>query len=54
MVVSINSRIIEDFLKEAGCKGLIDKYYKIPRGYKADSFICGRITMESSFPQLIF
>ena len=30
---------------------LCEEYYRINREYKADAFVCGRITMEGSFTQ---
>ena len=49
MVTSIDGKVTGKFLEsEAGLKAA-EQYYKIHRGFGADGFICGRLTMESSF-----
>lgn len=49
MVTSIDSKVTGDFLYRKECEKATDIYYEINRNYKADGFICGRITMEGSF-----
>ncbi len=51
MITSIDGKITGDFLgSEKFSENLLD-YYKIHREFKADGFLCGRITMNESFPQ---
>ena len=38
-----------DFLYRPECEKATDIYYEINRNYKAEGFICGRVTMEGSF-----
>ena len=38
-------------LEKSEYSGLIEDYYRIHREYGADGSLCGRVTMESSFPQ---
>lgn len=49
MVTSIDGKVTGDFLYRKECEKATDIYYDINRSYKADGFICGRITMEGSF-----
>lgn len=49
MVTSIDGKVTGDFLSHSECAGATDIYYRLNRERKADGFICGRITMESSF-----
>lgn len=49
MVMSIDGKVTGDYLSRPECEKATDIYYKINRNYKADGFICGRVTMESSF-----
>jgi len=49
MVTSIDGKVTGDFLFQPECAGATDIYYRINRELKADGFICGRVTMESSF-----
>ena len=49
MVTSIDGKVTGDFLSHPGCEKATEIYYQIHRDAKADGFICGRITMESSF-----
>lgn len=49
MVTSIDGKVTGDFLSHTECERATDIYYKINRNYKADGFICGRVTMEESF-----
>ena len=49
MVTSMDGKVTGKFLEsEAGLKAA-EQYYKIHREFGADGFICGRLTMESSF-----
>lgn len=47
MVSSIDGRITGDYLNKA--EDTCEEYYRIHREIKADAFLCGRVTMESSF-----
>lgn len=38
--------------KKSEYSKFIEDYYRIHREYGADGFLCGRVTMEGSFPQL--
>jgi len=49
MLSSIDGKVTGDFLYSAQCAPATDVYYEINRGYRADAFACGRITMEGSF-----
>jgi len=49
MVTAIDGKVTGDFLFRPECAGATDTYYRINRELKADGFICGRVTMESSF-----
>lgn len=49
MLTSIDGKITGDFLSSRLACEICDDYYRIHREYKADGFICGRITMEGSF-----
>mgnify|MGYP002645012437 CR=1 FL=1 len=49
MVTSIDGKVTGEFLSRPECEKATDIYYEINRNYKADGFICGRVTMESSF-----
>lgn len=49
MVTSIDGKVTGDFLYRPECEKATDFYYEINRNYKADGFICGRVTMEGSF-----
>lgn len=51
MVTSLDGKVTGDFLGKSAYSGLIEDYYRIHREYGADGFLCGRVTMESSFPQ---
>lgn len=51
MVTSLDGKVTGDFLGKSAYSGLIEDYYRIHREYKADGFLCGRVTMEGSFPQ---
>ena len=49
MVMSIDGKVTGDFLYRTECEKATDIYYEINRNYKAEGFICGRVTMEGSF-----
>ena len=52
MVTSIDGKVTGKFLNSPECNGATDIYYEINREYNnrgANGFICGRVTMESSF-----
>ncbi|MDR3565268.1 MAG: RibD family protein [Negativicutes bacterium] len=51
MVTSLDGKVTGDFLGNNQYSGLIEAYYRIHREYGADGFLCGRVTMEGSFPQ---
>ncbi|MBR6632967.1 MAG: RibD family protein [Clostridia bacterium] len=49
MVTSIDGKVTGDFLFRSECEMATEIYYEMNRSYKADGFICGRVTMEGSF-----
>ena len=52
MVTSIDGKVTGEFLSRAECEAATDVYYELNREYNrngANGFICGRVTMESSF-----
>jgi len=52
MVTSIDGKVTGDFLSRPECEAATDVYYELNRKYNkngANGFICGRVTMESSF-----
>ncbi len=49
MVMSIDGKVTGDFLYDSACQKASEIYYRLNRDLKADGFICGRITMETSF-----
>ncbi len=49
MVTSIDGKVTGDFLFRQECEKATEIYYALNRSYKADGFVCGRVTMESSF-----
>nr|WP_320145699.1 dihydrofolate reductase family protein [uncultured Anaeromusa sp.] len=51
MVTSLDGKVTGDFLRKSEYSHLIEDYYRIHREYGANAFLCGRVTMESSFPQ---
>ncbi len=51
MVTSLDGKITGDFLEKNEYSSIIDTYYQIHKNYAADGFLCGRVTMEGSFPQ---
>ena len=48
MVTSLDGKVTREFLGKSAYSGLIEDYYRIHREYKADGFLCGRVTIESS------
>ena len=52
MVTSLDGKVTGEFLKKSEYSKFIEDYYRIHREYGADGFLCGRVTMEGSFPQL--
>lgn len=51
MVTSLDGKVTGDFLEKNEYSSIIETYYQIHKNYAADGFLCGRITMEGSFPQ---
>lgn len=52
MVTSIDGKVTGEFLSRPECEKTTDIYYELNREYNkngANGFICGRVTMESSF-----
>ena len=52
MVTSIDGKVTGDFLSRPECEKATDIYYELNREYNKNDtsgFICGRVTMESSF-----
>lgn len=52
MVTSLDGKATGDFLSRSECEKATEIYYEMNREYKANGsggFICGRITMETSF-----
>lgn len=52
MVTSIDGKVTGDFLSRPECEDATELYYELNRNYNnsgANGFICGRVTMESSF-----
>ncbi len=49
MVTSIDGKVTGDFLSSPACEKACKIYYDINRNTKSNGFICGRVTMESSF-----
>ena len=52
MVTSIDGKVMGDFLSRPECEKAMDIYYELNREYNKNDtsgFICGRVTMESSF-----
>lgn len=52
MVTSIDGKVTGEFLSRPECEAVTDVYYELNREYNkngANGFICGRVTMESSF-----
>ncbi|WP_033165278.1 dihydrofolate reductase family protein [Clostridium sp. KNHs205] len=51
MVTSLDGKVTGSFLEKSEYAPLLEDYYRIHREYGADGFLCGRVTMEGSFPQ---
>ncbi len=52
MVTSIDGKVTGDFLSRPECEAACEVYYEYNRAYNrngANGFLCGRVTMESSF-----
>lgn len=52
MVTSVDGKVTGDFLFRTECEKATEIYYEMNREYKSQGsggFICGRITMETSF-----
>lgn len=49
MVQSVDGKVTGDFLYSPRCQRATEVYYEINREYSHNGFICGRVTMESSF-----
>ena len=49
MVTSIDGKVTGEFLSSPASVKACEIYYEINRNLKSNGFICGRITMESSF-----
>ena len=52
MVTSIDGKVTGEFLSRSECESATELYYELNRNYNkngANGFICGRVTMESSF-----
>lgn len=49
MVTSIDGKVTGDFLSSPASAKACEIYYEINRDLKSNGFICGRVTMESSF-----
>ena len=46
MLTSIDGKITGEYLSSPVGETLCEEYYRINREYKADAYLCGRITME--------
>lgn len=49
MVMSIDGKVTGEFLYSKKGKQVSETYYDVNRKLKGDAFVCGRVTMESSF-----
>lgn len=49
MVTSLDGKVTGDFLFRQQCERATEIYYDLNRSIKSNGFICGRVTMESSF-----
>ena len=49
MLMSIDGKVTGDFLFDEKAVNSCEIYYQLHRNFKADGFICGRVTMEESF-----
>ncbi len=49
MVISLDGKISGSYLDKPETQEVTDYYFKKHRDFKADGFMCGRVTMEESF-----
>ncbi len=49
MVTSIDGKVTGNFLSQPECQKATEIYYEMNRNIESNGFICGRVTMESSF-----
>ncbi|MBO5286977.1 MAG: dihydrofolate reductase family protein [Clostridia bacterium] len=49
MVTSLDNKVTGEFLTKKECESPTEVYYQLNRDYRADGFICGRVTMIGSF-----
>lgn len=49
MLMSIDGKVTGNFLFDEKAANSCEIYYQLHRNFKADGFICGRVTMEESF-----
>lgn len=54
MLMSIDGKVTGDFLLDKNTSNSCEIYYELHRNFKADGFICGRVTMEESFTKKHF
>ncbi|MBQ9974077.1 MAG: pyrimidine reductase [Oscillospiraceae bacterium] len=49
MTLSMDGKINGSFLAAPACRPITDFYYQCHRQFKANGFLCGRVTMQESF-----
>ena len=49
MTTTMDGKITGSFLEQESVRPVIDFYYECHRQFKADAFLCGRVTMQESF-----
>lgn len=49
MVTSLDGKVTGHFLSHPATESAIEQYYALHRGFDAEGFACGRVTMEGSF-----
>lgn len=49
MTITMDGKINGSFLEQEAVKPITDFYYECHRRFKADGFLCGRVTMQQSF-----
>lgn len=49
MTTTLDGKITGSFLEQESVKPITDFYYECHRQFKADAFLCGRVTMQESF-----
>lgn len=54
MVMSIDGKVTGNNLYRLECEKATEIYYAINLKYKANGFVCGRVTMESSFTNCFY